>query len=416
MLIGCGGSDEASKPTTDAAPRSVTNVALRIAVVNDAELVAAISKLRGEWQEHGGSQLTVSDISLDGQLSESDIDLLIFPSRYLGELCEAGRLRPMRHSILESKEVDFGDILPLVREREIVYGQRVMALPLGCPAPLVATTGMDSGEIVSPLAGQSAALVLMARAAPLAFHPNREAIWFDPETMQPRLTEPPFVRALTELVESISPVESPCEVAGRLLGGEIPSAIVWPCRTANVGAATTFSARPLPAVAKVYNPVAKEWRTSPPRQVTLLATSGRLVGVTTKSRNAASAFRLAGWLASSEVARQFVTSSDGLAIFRESQRRMADNWLGKARAGDARQFSEQLAAALRQREGVTVPRLPGVDRYLNELAEAVRAAAEGRATPSEALAKAAQDWERLTTELGRDRQRLAYRRCLGIEQ
>ena len=384
--------------------------------MNDGGLVAAITKLRGEWQELGGGELVVAEISLEQSLAEQDYDLLVFPSRYLGELCEAGRLRPMRTSILESKELDFGDILPLVREREIVYGQQVMALPLGCPTPLVASTEADPMTVIGPLADEYAAFVLMARVAPLARHPSREALWFDPDTMQPRLAEPPFVRALKELVDAKSGVQSPCGIGEELLRGRSPAAMVWPCRTSDApGSASPLSVRPFPPATQVYNSTAQVWEKTPPRQVTLLASSGRLVGVTTGSRNAASAFRLAGWLASPGVAGQLIASSDGLAICRGSQRRMTDNWIGSSRSSAGQQFSEQTVAALRQREGVTIPRLLGVDQYLEKLAAAVRSAAEGNATPEEALATAVEDWEKLTSELGRDRQRLAYRRCLGID-
>lgn len=383
--------------------------------MNDGDLVAAITKLRGEWQELGGGELVVAEVSLEQSLAEQETDLLVFPSRYLGEFSEAGRLRPMRTSILESKELDFGDILPLVREREIVYGQQVMALPLGCPTPLVASTDAEPKTVIEPLAEEYAAFVLLARAAPLARHASREALWFDPDTMQPRLAEPPFIRALKELVDAKSGVHSPCVIGEELLQDRISSAVVWPCRASEASGLASLTVHPIPPATQVYNSAAQTWEKTPPRQVTLLASSGRLVGVTTGSRNAASAFRLAGWLASPGVAGQLVASSDGLAICRGSQRRMADNWLGSSRSSAGQQFSEQLAAALRQREGVTIPRLRGVDQYLEKLAAAVRSAVEGHTTPEEALATAVEDWEKLTNALGRDRQRLAYRRCLGIE-
>lgn len=384
--------------------------------MNDAELATAIAKLRGEWQARGGGESAIDEITIEQAGGELKADLLVFPSRYLGELCEANRLRPVRASILESKELDFSDILPLVREREIVYGQQVMALPLGCPTPLLARSGNDSGPPEAPLADHYAAFVFLAKAAPLARHASREAIWFDPETMKPRLTEPPFVRALTEIVKIEKKKQSPCDVAKRLLADETKAAVVWPCRNSDGRGIAEIQVEKLPAVTRVYNPSSEEWESVPPRQVTLLATSGRLVGVSTQSRNTASAFRLAGWLASPEVAGQLIRESNGIAICRASQRRMADNWFGVNKVAGARQFSEQTFSALVQREGAPLPRLPGVDRYLELLSDAVRSAAEGNLTPPEALNKAMDEWESLTDQLGRADQRRAYRRCLGIEQ
>lgn len=412
MSVGCGGKESTESTVASDGPRVVANVTLRIAVVNDVELVAAIAKLRGEWQANSGGELTVEAISLDQASTDDQADLLVFPSRYLGALCEANRLRPIRRSILESKSLDFGDILPLVREKEIVYGQQVMALPLGCPTPLIAATENEHGSAIAPLVGEFAAYALMARVAPLAQHASREALWFDTETMKPRIAEPPFVRALEEIVKASAPI-SPCEVAAEFVNGRITVAFVWPCRGNTTRDSASFVVTPFPAATEAYNPVAEQWEATPPRHVTLLASSGRLVGVSMKSRNAASAFRLAGWLASAEIVGQLARASNGIAICRSSQGKFADDWLGGSTTNRA--FSEQLAVALSRREGVTVPRLPGVDDYLARLADAVRTAADGSPTPEAALAAAGADWEQLTDKLGRDNQRTAYRRCLGIE-
>lgn len=388
------------------------NVTLRLAVVNDTELAAAIAKLRGEWQARSGGDLEVRNTSLESLKRGVVADLLVFPSRYLGEFSEANLLRPIRESLLESKELDFGDILPLVREREIVYGQKVMALPLGSLAPLLADVGAATSS-QAPLTDQYAAFALLARAAPLASHSSREAIWFDPLSMKPRLTEPPFVRALAELQEQNQGVASPCEIAGRLRTGKVKSAMIWPCRSNETATIGNISVELLTSH-QVYDPNSDSWETTPPRRVTLLATSGRLVGVTTKSRNAASAFRLAGWLAGREIGGQLVTASDGMAICRSSQRQKADDWLGTDNRTGTRQFSERLALALSQRDGEAVPRLPGVDRYLEALSKAVRAVVIGNETPEVALTEASTKWEEITEEFGRDRQRQAYRRCIGI--
>jgi ABC-type glycerol-3-phosphate transport system substrate-binding protein len=205
-------------------------------------------------------------------------------------------------------------------------------------------------------------------------------------------------------------------VAKQLVADETKAAVVWPCRNSEARGAAEIQVEMMPAVTQVFNPSAEQWESTPPRRVTLLATSGRLVGVTSKSRNAASAFRLAGWLASPEIDGQLIRESNGMAICRASQRRMADNWLGSSNVAGARQFSEQAYSALMQRDGVPVPRLPGVERYLELLADAVRSAADGKLTPAEALDKAQDDWESITDQLGRSDQRRAYLRCLGMDK
>ncbi len=61
-----------------------------------------------------------------------------------------------------------------------------------------------------------------------------------------------------------------------------------------------------------------------------------------------------------------------------------------------------------------MPRLPGADRYLRALDDAVRQALAGKATSAEALEAAAAQFRTITAELGVDRQRKAYQQSLGL--
>jgi hypothetical protein len=63
-----------------------------------------------------------------------------------------------------------------------------------------------------------------------------------------------------------------------------------------------------------------------------------------------------------------------------------------------------------------VPRIPGVDEYLAALDEAVDETVRLGAAPQDALAKAAQRWEEITDARGRDSQRPAYWKHLGISE
>src|SRR6188768_1166337 len=73
--------------STPAEPRA--SVALRVLVVNEPQLLDAINRLRGEWAERSGGELSASGTTWQN-LSASktlDADVVVFPSRYLGELC-----------------------------------------------------------------------------------------------------------------------------------------------------------------------------------------------------------------------------------------------------------------------------------------------------------------------------------------
>ena len=102
-------------------------------VVNEPELAEAINRLRGEWAERSGGELTATGNDLDGARGGEDARRRRrrFPSRYLGELCVRDWLRPVRANVLESEDFNADDFFPLVRNELIKWGGQVMALPLG---------------------------------------------------------------------------------------------------------------------------------------------------------------------------------------------------------------------------------------------------------------------------------------------
>lgn len=442
-----------SEPGRPRPRQSAASVTLRVAVAEDAALAEAIERLRGEWQELGGTQVQISQIEHSELLSDAaeeenlqneekrpQADLVIFASRYLGHLCEEHRLRPLRTSTLRSETLSVDDILPTVRETVMTYGGQPMALPIGCPVPLllseqkegVPAVGTwqqlpaDSASYVLSSATENLtwAYLLLARAACYAQHPSRDAILFDPDSMKPRLDSPPFVRALVEMKEMATAdrLVVSDSVAAYLKHGEL-TALFWPSRpksdpnvTQTQRSETTMVA-PLPGTDLVWNPIPEEWEavTSAPQRVTLLGTSGRLIGVSSNSRNAAAAFRLAAWLAGKQNARQLSTASPNVAACRNSLLVGGDDWLGYGLPGFGQGVSRAIGESLANRRRFIVPRLVRVDEYLDSLGAAVRTAASDDSPPEVLLQRACDDWEKLTDAVGRDRQRRAYLRHLGVE-
>ncbi|MEM6798622.1 MAG: hypothetical protein AAF589_03830 [Planctomycetota bacterium] len=435
VLAICVGCEEKAPAPPKPAPR--TSVALHIGVVEDAALAEAIRRLRGEWSERSGGALHVVSVSRDelltGVLRQDEVrpptDLVVFPSKLLGELCEEDRLRPVRDSVISSEDLDFNDLFPLIRERVIVYGQRVMALPLGCPAPLMAfgadTTASSSWDKLPSraelpvLSGDDRlprhAYRFLARAVCYATHPAREAVLFDPRTMEPRIAEPPFLKAMREVTRGGKATEAINRDEGPAL------AIAWPVRPAarpQDDAMPFVGAAPLPGAMSVYSPVSKSWETvdGAPQRVAMLATSGRLIGVKTKSRNAASAFRLLTWLAGKDNARGLATASSNVANPRLSLSGIPDDWTASSSQAIGKPFARAAARNLQARRGFVVPRLVRIDEYLACLEAEVAAAAAGEKTAEDALSGIFAGWEALTEAVGRDRQFRAYRRHLGLDR
>ncbi len=453
--VGC--RRDASSPPSRSPTQARTDVALQVVVAGDPELAAAIRRLRGEWSEVSQGSLEVQEIPAE-QLDPPSLnrgDLVVFPSRYLGALCEQETLRPVRESVLKSESLALSNLLPQVRDQEMQYGGQVMALSLGTPVgamlyrrDALAAAGRETphtwrqlGESlaalrVSPptegevpesttpvstsgmfsLAEFGAAYAFLWQSAAYAHHMNRPATLFDPQSMQPRIDAAPFVRGLAELCQSGQPAESGTEqAAGEAVFRTIrlasrPQVSVDPALAARIQVAA------LPGSEELYNPDAEKWETNETgvRRVTVLTGEGRLVGVTSASRKAPAAFRLAAWLT------QRADSPGGavlapIALCRKSQARALRPFGSDPRVASLNEQCGRLAVeALSSRDWVSVPRIPGVDEYLSVLSEQVRAAIAGECTSDAALAECLSQWERITDRLGRERQAAAYRESLNL--
>jgi hypothetical protein len=325
---------------------------LRVLVVNDQGLAEAIGRLRGEWHEVSGGELTAaarawSEIAAADKL---DADVIVFPTRYMGELCVRGLLRPVRKSVLEDKSLDFHDFFPLVRQRLIVWGGQVMALPLGIDFPGL-TVNWNPPRAVSYL----------VTVAPKAVDPTRIGDLFDPKSMTTRIGDP----ALAALFQSDVGSQSQDQ------GG---------------------------------------------KPVLVLGFGDRMASVTTATRNAASAFKLLAWLASADVSSQLARAEIGSQPARKSLSSSASWYDPALTEAERRPVGKNLQAALEGNDALIVPRIPGVDEYLAALDEAMNQVALDGVKSEDAFKQAAAKWEQITDAHGRDAQRQAYLKHLNVNE
>jgi ABC-type glycerol-3-phosphate transport system substrate-binding protein len=134
----------------------------------------------------------------------------------------------------------------------------------------------------------------------------------------------------------------------------------------------------------------------------------------TSSRNAASAFRFLAWLASAEVSGQFARAGQGTMPVRRSLANSPQWYESQISPSERTEIAGVLASILGGERCLIVPRVPGVDEYLLLLAEAVEDTVFEAVESAAALEKAAASWELITERRGREKQRQAYRRHLGI--
>ncbi len=422
LVIGC--QKPAPQDTTSIAPRMAASK-LSVLIVSDPPLAAGIKLLRGEWAERSGGQLEIQEMTVE-QLSDADklaADLILYPSRYVGMLVDRDWLRPVRKSVLQSEDVAINDMLPQVRNAVLPYGGQVYGLSLGEPPLMLAReTGSQKGESQEEGATWEdvdfrltekfsslkypRAVELLVRGTANAQHRSRIAGWFDVETMQPQIASPPFVRALEQMRQN----------------GELPddaqASLSWPSalREDSPGP-VAFGI--LPRAKQVYNPLREIWEKSEVgKPLAMLGFAGRSVSVAKSTRNSASAFKLLRWLVSEKIATQLSPRSEATVWFRKSQVIKAKRWLAK----DGANKDETVAAVsqlLSSSNYFLLPRIPGIDDYLQTLEEALFNAPSDDPSkdlsPEETLAEAVEKWDAVTDVYDRDRQRAAYRRHLGSE-
>lgn len=379
VLAGCPSNPQPpaqpSAPTGQAPPPP--SVALQVVVVNDPPLSEAINRLRGEWAERSGGSLTATSKPLSEVMAAKslDADLLIFPTRYLGELAMRDFLRPVRANVLEAKSLNVEDFFPLVYRELITWDGQVMALPLGVQLP----ASVPSSDMDSP------AVALLARAAPYAVYHDRAGPLFDPQTMKPRITEKSFERALLELSKQKDTADS----------------------------ATSQS----PDVNEIYNASTGQWeKLSGRRQVPLLGVGDRLAAVTASSRNAATAFKLLAWLAEPDSSSQLARAGNGTMPVRKSLASSPSWYDPKLTASERSNLAKALEQSLTSQECLVIPRIPGIEDYLAALDEAAKDTLAGKVDPQASLKQAADQWEKITESRGRDAQRAAYLKHLGITE
>jgi ABC-type glycerol-3-phosphate transport system substrate-binding protein len=366
LLAGCPGE---VVPTPAAKPR--TSLTLRVLVVNDAKLAEAINRLRGEWEAQGPGELKVTSTAwADIATGESiEADVVVFPSRYLGDLCSRKLLRPVRANVLESQALDVDDFFPVVKRDLMKWGGQVMALPLG--VELISRNTRNKNDN---------ALSLLKCAAPRIVSAERIGVLFDSETMKPRIADAEFVAALQELTEA---------------NGKPDAAM-------NKGRRESSPAVDL-------RPGQKHRENVP-----VVGYGDRLAAVTASSRNAASAFKLLEWLARADTSTQLARAGAGVLPPRESLVN-SPKWYPDGMAPEERErIAEALSEAMTNDVSLVVPRIPAIDEYLAFLDRGVASATKGSVTPQQVLDDVAKQWEEITNAHGREAQRQAYLKHLGI--
>jgi len=319
LAAGCSRPDAVK---TDPAEPWPSDVKLRLLVVGDPAIAAALELLQGEWNAQTGSSFSVEQaekLDLAGA-RPPEADAIILPSYDVGALAERKWTVPLPKRLIEdrptfqlgnqAKEATLGNwvgIFSLLRGREAAWGSEIVAVPLGSAALVcyyradlldrlgasppktwtdyhkLASLLADRGRLgkdapppnapwygaLEPLGPGWAGLDLLARAACYASHRSNYSTLFNVDTMEPLIDGPPFVRAMRELVavaQSGPPEQlryDPAAVRRAFWQGQCALALTWPTAAEKIsppdGGELRVGFVELPGSSEAYNVSSRTW-------------------------------------------------------------------------------------------------------------------------------------------------------------
>lgn len=279
--------------------------------------------------------------------------------------------------------------------------------------------------------GGQAFWFFMSHAAAYVCPPGlKGCLFFDPQTMAPQINNPGFVRALEDWIALVR-LGPPGminfdsgDVRSQFAAGAGAVAIDWG-DTGIVGSTDVKSVvkgkigtMVLPGSNDVYHYDTKKWvKHDRPNVAPYLAFGGWVCGVAATAKNLAAGYDFCRTLAEPTNSYIAVTTSEtGFNPFRFSHFRDLSGW---KRFGfvepDLSAYLKAIETSLSHPNAQLDLKLPGQARYLDALETQLSRAAAGQVTAQAALDAAAVQWERITNELGRDRQLALYRSWIGMK-
>lgn len=273
--------------------------------------------------------------------------------------------------------------------------------------------------------------IFTSRAAAYAANPNVPgSLFFNPETMEPSINNPGWVKALNDWIEikKFGPPEMATygggDVRGNFVAGNYALAIDWadigvgaqdPTASIVKGKLGYFV---LPGSTEVWNINTNSWDTfETPSAAPYLGWGGWHASISTSSKVAAAAWDFLNYIDSSDNSFLAVTTPG------TARNPYRTNHFDNPTAWETAPIAyEDPAPYLKaQLDSMTNPnaqfdlRIPKAGRYFEVLDNWVQQALAGQMTAEEALNKAAEEWKQITTDAGLDQQKQFYRDLYGLE-
>ncbi|PRH85960.1 sugar ABC transporter substrate-binding protein [Labrys okinawensis] len=274
---------------------------------------------------------------------------------------------------------------------------------------------------------------LGSRATAYAKHPDDKAWLFDVDTMKPRINNPAWVRAIQDVLDAL-----PSEPADQLnadpnttgfqqfLGGTGSMCVWWGDIGSNaktndssvIGDKCGFDI--LPGSDDVYNSKTGKWDklASGPNFAPNLAYLGWGVYVMARvdkdEKKHKAAWSAAAHLGGKDLALWTAVYPSGFQCYRNSQHNI-DEWVA---AGYDKEFItnylDSQFNSYNHPNGAIEPRIPGIFQYYSLAEDILAKIYAGQLKAQEGADQIAAAWEKLTDQIGREKQIKLYKASLGL--
>ncbi|MBY5518126.1 sugar ABC transporter substrate-binding protein [Rhizobium leguminosarum] len=274
---------------------------------------------------------------------------------------------------------------------------------------------------------------LGSRAAAYAKHPDDKAWLFDVDTMKPRINNPAWVRAIQDVIDAL-PSESgdqlnadPGTTAFQQFLAGTGSMVSWwgdvgsGARTSDtsvIGDTVAFDI--LPGSDDVYNSKTGQWDKLPsgPNHAPNMAYLGWgvyvMARVDSDEKKKKAAWSAAAHLGGKDLALWMAAYPSGFQCYRKSQFDTKE-WI---EAGyDEAFISNYLASqsnSYNHPNAAIEPRIPGIFQYYSVAEDELAKVFAGQMTAQAGADAIALAWEKITDQLGRDKQIALYKASLGV--
>ncbi|MBY5540986.1 twin-arginine translocation signal domain-containing protein [Rhizobium leguminosarum] len=274
---------------------------------------------------------------------------------------------------------------------------------------------------------------LGSRATAYAKHPDDKAWLFDVDTMKPRINNPAWVRAIQDVIDAL-PSESgdqlnadPGTTAFQQFLAGTGSMVSWwgdvgsGARTSDtsvIGDTVAFDI--LPGSDEVYNSKTGQWDKLPsgPNHAPNMAYLGWgvyvMARVDSDEKKKKAAWSAAAHLGGKDLALWMAAYPSGFQCYRKSQFDTKE-WV---EAGyDEAFISNYLASqsnSYNHPNAAIEPRIPGIFQYYSVAEDELAKVFAGQMTAQKGADAIAVAWEKITDQLGRDKQIALYKASLGV--